>query len=89
MVFGKRRADVQSIERTAEHEFTGLLGNVGAGPGESVDIEVLSDLFPLGQDGGVGLGVLPHDVQLDLRPIADLIVLHLAHGRRALSGIRS
>ena len=77
MILGKRGIDAQSIQRRTRHERTCPFGDVETGPREGVNVEMRKPRLVLrGQDCGVGSGLLSDDIELDLRPVPDLVKAH-------------
>jgi hypothetical protein len=70
----ERRHDSERVERAARDQLTRRFQLVNAGACEGIDVDV-ADLRLLGEDGGVRRRIVLHDVQLELRPVPDLIEL--------------
>jgi len=67
----------ERVQRAPGDELASRLRYVLPSTGEGIDVHVV-ELGLLAQDRGVRRRVLVHDVELDLRPVADLVEAQVA-----------
>lgn len=70
----ERRNYGERVERAAGDQLAGRFQLMNACSREGIDVDV-ADLRLLSEDGGVRRRIVLHDVQLELRPVPDLIEL--------------
>lgn len=69
------RLNEEGVEGTARHVLACGARDVDAGAGEGIDVDMV-ETAPAREDRRVRGGVLPDDLELDLRPGADVVERH-------------
>src|SRR5579863_6277837 len=91
MIFPKRRADMQGVERAARYKLLCRPAQMYPRASERIDVGVSQGWISLsGQNPGISCGVFLDDIELDLRPVSDFVESEsLLHPARFSPFIRS